>query len=128
MPDRTESAATCRRRVRRYRLNHAESAFVDFDLAGGSHWRLSVVEISSEGFAFEVEGGRPPMTVGTQVDAVTIEMGGLRISGDMRVVHVTQETEMDTVCGVEFTPSTAADTRNLTDLITRFEEREQRAG
>lgn len=128
MPDRADLTKTCRRRVRRYRLNPAEVAFVAFDAAGGSHWKLNVLEISAEGFAFELDNGRPAMAVGTNVDAVRIEVASLRIAGSMRVAHVTEETETDTVCGVEFAPFTEADTLGLASLIDRLEARDRRTG
>ena len=114
------------RRNWRFRLNHAEKASVDFDLPDGSHWSLNLVELSAEGFAFELENGRPELTAATRIDAVAIRVKGVQFAGTLRIVHVTKESEADTVCGAEFAPATDADAGTLALLITALEERDRR--
>ena len=127
MPDGPHLAYSRERRAWRFRPEHADEAFVDLDLADGSHWRLSLVVISAMGFGFNLHDDRPLLTVGTRIDNVTIQVGGLRIAGSMRVAHVSPKIAVDPICGAEFTPTSEADTRKMNFLISRLEQRNPRS-
>ena len=63
-----------------------------------------------------------------QIDPVTIQVSDLRISGGLRIAHVTPEFAAGTACGAEFSPSTSADARALGRLLARLEKLGHRSG
>ena len=123
MPSQTEPTKTYQRRAWRLRLKDDDEAFVEFDLVGESHWRLSLVEISEGGVGFRLEGARPALAVGTQIAGVMIHAAGLRIAGSIRVAHVTWKPGDDTICGAVFIPSTEADMDTMGLLMSHLEKR-----
>ena len=117
-----------KRRAWRFKPEHADEAFVEFDLADGSPWRLSLVVIGAGGFGFSLHDGRPEIVVGARMDHATVQVAGFRITGSLRVAHVNAEFAADTICGAEFTPATDADARKMAYLIARLEQRNERSG
>ena len=117
-----------KRRHSRYKPEPAEPAFVEFDLVDDSHWRLSLLEIGEGGLCFGVGNEQLSWPVGLRIDPVTIQVSDLRISGGLRIAHVTPEFAAGTACGAEFSPSTSADARALGRLLARLEKLGHRSG
>lgn len=121
-------ANSCKRRALRYRPEHAEQAYVEFGLADGSRWRLSLLEIGSGGLCFGLENDRPSLTVGMTIDNARIQAGDVCFTGALRLAHVTCEFAAGTICGAEFTPASETDQRQLASLLTHLDARGQRLG
>jgi c-di-GMP-binding flagellar brake protein YcgR len=128
MPKLEIGTFASKRRAWRFNPEHADEAFAELVLEDGSHWRQRLVVIGAGGFGFSLNGGCPPMAVGTRIDQATIQVGGLRITGSVRVAYVTEGLAAETICGVEFVPSTDADERRLGYIIGRLEKRHRRSG
>jgi hypothetical protein len=117
----------CQRRAARHRPDHAERAFVEFDLYDGSRWRLSLLEISDVGICFGLDDNQPSLAVGTPISAATLAVNALRIRGSLQVVHVTTEFAAGTICGAEFVPTTATDRRALILILARLDKRDHQS-
>jgi hypothetical protein len=117
-----------RRRHSRYKPELAEQAFVEFELVDESHWRLRLLEIGAGGLCFGVDNERPSLSVGWKIDPVTIHMDDMRISGSLRIAHVTPEFAAGTTCGAEFSPSTSTDAGALGLVVARLEKLGHRSG
>ena len=117
-----------KRRHSRYKPEPAEPAFVEFDLVDDSHWRLSLLEIGAGGLCFSVGNEQLSWSVGLRIDPVTIHVRDLRISGGLRITHVTPEFAAGTACGAEFSPSTGADAAALGLVLARLEKLGHRSG
>jgi hypothetical protein len=89
----------CRRRAWRWRVEHGQEAVVEF------------------------ENGGPKLEIGATIDGVTVDVGGIQIPGSLRVLHVTQQAENETICGAEFTPATESDQRMMALILDFFEKR-----
>ncbi len=111
-----------KRRSWRFMLETGQAALVEFNLTGGSHWILSLVEFSAAGIAFRLQDGCPVLAVGDEIDSAVLQLGDFRIVGSFRVVHVTPGPGGETICGARFTPSTEAAQRMLDLLLDNFEE------
>ncbi|HEX6851992.1 MAG TPA: hypothetical protein VF139_11365 [Candidatus Polarisedimenticolaceae bacterium] len=121
-------ANSCKRRAVRYRPGHAEQAYVEFGLADGSRWRLSLLELSNGGICFGLENEEPSVTVGMTIDGARLQVGDACVTGSLRVAHVTSEFAAGTVCGAEFTPASGSDHRALALLLSHLEARGDRPG
>ena len=121
-----EATERCQRFAWRLKVDHREDAFVKIDLVGKSHWRLKLVEISEIGVAFRLQNGRPSLAVGSCINGVKLHVAGLRIVGNIRVVHLTPKTGEDTICGAEFNPSAEVDRNTMTILRSCLERRTPR--
>ena len=117
-----------KRRHSRYKPEPAEQAFVEFDLVDDLHWRLSLLEIGAGGLCFGVATEQLSWSVGSRIEPVTIHVSDLRISGGLRIAHVTPEFAAGTACGAEFSPSTSTDAGALGQLLARLEKLGHRSG
>jgi hypothetical protein len=122
------SSFSGKRRFGRYRPEQEEQSFVEFNLVDDSHWRLSLLEIGAGGLSFGLDNKRASLSVGSKIDPATIHLGDMRISGSLRIAHLTPEFAVGTTCGVEFTPCTTTDAGALTRVLSRLEELGRRSG
>ena len=117
MKDALKNVYACPRRVPRRRLHHAGEAFVEFDLPDERHYRLEIIEISTEGLCFALEQDQLALRKGSTINHVVIRVGETHIDGSLAIAHVTEEFSVGTICGAEFRPNTAFDERKLATLI-----------
>ena len=127
MPSVPYLAYVCNRRAWRLRTGNADEAFIQFDLADGSRWSLSLLEISEGGVGFGLDNGRPSLTIGATIEAATLHVGDFEISGSARVSHVTSEFAVGTLCGAEFRPADDADRRLMALLLHELELRKSQS-
>ena len=114
----------CRRAAWRVRVENKQEAIVEFDLPAGRHHTLRLVEISEGGLSFHVDDAvREALTIGMDIDDVTVDVGGLQIVGSMRLLHVTEPAGGGAACGVEFTPTTGVDERMMGLVLLGLEHR-----
>ena len=118
--DDSQIAIDCRRLARRFSLDHTDDPIVEFDLADGSPWSVRLVEISENGFSFGLAQDRQPIAVGTLISQLTLDVGGLRIAGSGRIAHVTPKLGSYAAYGVEFIPTSDADTTALASVVSRL--------
>src|SRR5215831_385030 len=116
------------RRSWRFRPDGGADAYVEFEFPVGSPWRLSLVSIGEMGIGFALDDGRPDLGVGRRLDPVTVNLGGLRITGSVRTVYVTTKHTIGKVCGAEFTPAEESDKKRMDFLLGRLERRNRRTG
>jgi hypothetical protein len=108
------------RKSARFPLNPRDEPFVEFELADGSRWQLSVLEISDSGMSFGFDDELIALSVGSAIDNATIHAGASRIDGSLRIVHITPGFASGTACGAMFTPSTLDDGRALAALLAEL--------
>ena len=66
------------------------------------------------------------MEPGSTIDDAVLQVGEARIGGSLRIVHVTEEFSVGTICGATFQPATEHDEHELQVLIERLEDGRQR--
>ncbi len=124
MTDGPQFARSCRRRGWRYRMQSAEQAFVEIRLADGSTCRLDLLDLGAGGLSFGLDEGGPALRVGARIDGAVVRVGKIRMTGRLRIAHMTEEFGTGTVCGAEFDPLGEADEQAMDDLIARLESAE----
>ena len=123
LPDAPLFSSACNRRARRCVPDHANDAFVQFELAQGARFKLSVVDLSPQGVGFGLNDDQPALALGTTIDPVLIEIGGSRVAGSLRIVHLTSSFGAGTVCGAAFSPRTEADANAMNGLHGALDKR-----
>ena len=123
LPDAPRFSSACNRRAHRCVPDHADDAFVEFELAQGSRVKLSLVDLSPQGVGFGLNDDQPALALGTTIDPVLIEIGDSRIAGSLRLVHLTSSFGAGTVCGAAFSPRTEADRSAMTGLHGALDKR-----
>jgi hypothetical protein len=101
-------------------LDPRDEPFVEFVLADGSRWQLSLLEISNSGLSFGFDDELVALSVGGAIDNVTIHAGASRIDGSLRIIHITPGFASGIACGGVFTPSTHDDERALAALLAEL--------
>ena len=111
----------CRRRQRRQLLIHDPQARVAFEQNGLRH-SLALVDLSPSGLSFTAEAEQmPQFESGTTVRAVEVQVADCRIRGELVVMHVTQATGGNPVCGALIYPETDGDLTKLKALVAGLE-------
>ena len=114
------TSTSCRRKVRRHRLTAESQSRIDFShrAPSGSNLALPLLDVSSAGFSFALEGQLPDLEAGISLDGVVLHVGPCAIHGDIMIIHVNQERG---VGGALFYPATDSDLIKLRALMAGIE-------
>jgi len=118
MVEEAKPVVKCSRRSERHQVQHADDV-IEFHL----HeilWRLSLLDISTEGVSFGLNDGRPELEVGTILTPVVLRVSESEIRGGIAVTHVTEEFSAGQICGATFLPASESDRRTLETVIGRL--------
>jgi hypothetical protein len=126
MSIRLQNIYTCQRRAWRLRVDRDDESIAEFDFPKGWRWTLNLVEISDGGVGFRLENDRPSVQIGTLIEGGAIQVGKIRISGSLRIMHVSPDPEGGTICGAAFTPATKGDERTMSQLLDALEKQAPR--
>ena len=104
----------------RITIPRAERAFVEFDYPQpiGKRRRLALLDMSSAGLCFVLPFyGLYGIDLSTHIFDVLVRIGGCEIGGELRVSHVTRESDERVLCGGRFHPATENDRLQMTKAI-----------
>ena len=114
----------CRRTQQRFTIVDEASASVEFDFPApnGRHYSLPLANISISGISFVLEPDRAPgeLEIGEDLTNATITVAGCSMSGELVVMHMTEEAGQ-AICGALFYPAGDADLVKLKSVIAGME-------
>ena len=112
-----------RRKIRRYRVDSARVANVEFCYPGpnGRSFVLPLVDLSITGFSFKLEEPLSGLENGSTIEAVVVRVGDCEIKGDLLVMHLTDEHEGEACCGAFFYPENEPELVKLKCVVAGIE-------
>ena len=114
------TAESCRRKVRRHRLEPHSRSRVEFTYPAphGRAMSLPLLDVSPAGFSFAMEEKFECLEAGATIDCVVLHVGRCAMRGDIMVIHVTPERG---ICGALFYPATDEDLIKLRAVMAGIE-------
>ena len=112
-----------RRRTQRIPISETTRARVEFNWPhpNGESLSLSLIDISSSGFSFALGESLPGLSIGTEVEGVTLRFEDSDVRGEMVVLHLGAELATGTNCGVLFYPESDQELVKLKKVIAGME-------
>jgi hypothetical protein len=118
----------CRRSQHRFTLVDESAASVEFVFPAptGRHYSLPLVNISVSGISFLLQPDRAPggLEIGEDLTDATITVAGCSMSGELVVMHITEEAGR-AICGALFYPAGDADLVKLKSVVAGMEAARQ---
>ncbi len=105
----------------RYAVPADVGAEIEFDVPGGGHYRLPLLNISGVGLAFSIPEPIPEIEAGIMLTDAQIRVGSLVIRGNLAVEHILRDQLVSQECGAQFYPTSDADRNELVSLLSRLE-------
>ena len=112
-----------RRRTPRHPVSATSGARVEFNWPhpNGENQSLSLVDISSSGFSFALGEELSGLSIGTEVEGVTLRFEDCDVRGEMVVLHLGPDPATGTNCGVLFYPDSDQELIKLKKVIAGME-------
>lgn len=117
---RPKLVLACQRTGLRHRLRRAHDSFIELTLHDGRSLRLDLLEISSGGVCFGLDGSPSALEPGVTIAGAVLRVAGTTVTGTLVIAHATEEFAAGTICGAQFLPEGEANRRAYSTLIASF--------
>lgn len=115
-----------RRTLDRHRVIEGLSAQVEFRWPGrkGGPVQARLRDVSYAGLSLSLTEALPGLEVGDCLEGLAIQVDGIRIHGELLVMHMTPSSKTGIVCGGLFYPAGDEDVLALRRAVRRLEPRD----
>ena len=112
-----------RRRIRRYRVDKAGTANIEFRYPGpnGKSFVLPLIDLSIAGFSFKLEEPLSGLDNGSTIEDVVVRLGDCEIKGEVLVMYFNDEYGREASCGALFYPESESELVKLKCVVAGIE-------